>query len=142
MRVRTWMLAAAVATTVLGGCGSNSCPTEPAAVDKTANPVCTGGAAQPVSVQLELCADCSKTSGSCQVDLSQVSPGGGGSIHLDTTWEACADNSSCATRQCSGVMCTFTVPAGTYTVYANDVNGLTQFPLDLSGAGPTCGTWI
>lgn len=138
-RAAKTMAVALAAAGLLAGCGATTCPTEAAAVNTSAAPQCAAPAPQTVSVTVQLCDYCSLTSPTCDVDLSALATN---EIHLDTMWEACPDNSSCATSRCEAVTCTFSVAPGTYTVYANTTASLASFTLNTSSGGASCTSFI
>jgi hypothetical protein len=134
MRTRTPLFAAVAAAALAAGCGKDTCPT---AAANAKSHSCSAPAAQQVAVQLQLCETCAHTAPTCTPDLHAVSSG---SIFLDTRWEICSDNSSCAAQACSNVTCQFSVPDGSYTVGLLDQAGNpTSFTLTVSGGAPTCG---
>jgi hypothetical protein len=97
---------------------------------------CSQPAAQQVSVRLNLCETCAHTSPTCTPDLHAA---GSGAIFLDTRWEICADDSSCASPACSFVTCQFSVPDGTYTVgVLNQAGNPTSFTLSMASGAPSC----
>ncbi len=136
MRAGTAGVAVLVAAALgAAGCGSNSsCPTAAAYAKSGTSPSCSGGP-QQVSITLSMCEACSHTSPTCTPDLQAVAQD---SIFLDTRWEVCADNSSCAAQSCAQATCSFAVPAGTYTVQAPSASGTSPFTLTVGATSASC----
>ena len=131
-------VAGVVAAVLAIACGGNeSCPTAAAYPNTAANPVCSGPP-QQVQITINLCEACSHTSPTCTADLSSV---GTSQIFLDTRWEVCTDNSSCAMNLCSSATCQFSVAAGSYTVHALSPSGTSTFDLTVAPAS-SCSGWI
>lgn len=137
MRTRMVLVAAAAAA-LFGACGKESCPTTAANAenqDMSAPGACTAPAPQQVDIKLNLCEACSHTSPTCTPDLSAL---GTKEIFLDTRWEICTDNSSCAAQACAYVTCQFSVPPDTYQVHVLSKTGTSaSFTLSTS-TGATC----
>jgi hypothetical protein len=126
--------AAAAAALVAAGCGKDSCPTAAAnAENQPMSGACSAPAPQQVAIRVNLCEACSHTDPTCSTQIS------GPDIFLDTKWEVCTDNSSCATNACATVTCSFSVPDGTYTVTTLDKTGTPKsFSLTTSPGTATC----
>ncbi len=137
MRTRSALAAAAAAALLAAGCGKDSCPTAAAYPQSGQSPSCTAPAAQQVAITLNMCEACSHTAPTCTPDLSNAGAGSG-DIFLDTRWEVCTDNSSCAAQACGSATCQFSVANGTYTVHALSASGTSTFTLNMSGGSPSC----
>jgi hypothetical protein len=134
MRTRS-ALAAIAAALLAAGCGKDACPTAAAYPQSGQTPACSAPAVQQVAVTLNMCEACSHTAPTCTPDLSSV---GTGEIFLDTRWEVCTDNSSCAAQACGSATCQFSVANGTYTVHALSQSGTSTFTLTMTGGSPSC----
>ncbi len=134
MRTRS-VLVSMGAALLAAGCGKESCPTAAAYPQTGQTPACSEPAVQQVSITLQMCEACSHTSPTCTPDLSSV---GTNEIFLDTRWEVCTDNSSCAAQACGTATCTFSVGNGTYTVHALTQSGTSTFTLNMSNGAPSC----
>jgi len=136
---RTLALAALAALPLgLAGCADGPCPTDTAFVKTGQAPACSG-TPQQVSVQLQLCEDCSRTNPSCAPDLSAAASG---QIFLNTLWDRCEEDAGCTLGQaCSMVTCSFAVPAGTYDVTVlTGPSSTPGFTLDVGGAASCTGS--
>lgn len=135
MKLRDTLVAAALAT-LAAACGKDSCPTTAAYPKSGQTPGCTGAPAQ-VQIGIQMCEACSHTSPSCSADLSAL---GSHQIFLDTRWEVCTDQSSCASQACSAATCQFSVPAGGYTVQTLSPTGTgtSTFQLNVTSSSAAC----
>jgi hypothetical protein len=121
--MRASIAIAAAGTALLAACGgsNNSCPSTSAnAENQNMASQCSAPAPQQVAIQLNLCEACSHTDPACVPDLHALSTK---DIFLDTRWDVCTDNSSCATRACAIVTCGFSVPADVYQVHVIGKDG-------------------
>jgi hypothetical protein len=117
------------------GCGE-SCPTGTADVENMPSS-CNLAADQTVTMFVNLCPHCNETSPQCEVDTGSAATG---EIFLNTFWELCEENQDCPAGGCDvgGVACTFSVPAGEYTVISP--NGPSSTITVAPGGSPACGT--
>jgi hypothetical protein len=118
------------------GCGE-SCPTGTADVENMPSS-CSLAANQTVTMFVNLCPHCNETSPQCEVDTDSAATTR--EIFLNTFWELCEENQDCPAGGCDvgGVACTFSVPAGEYTVIS--ANGPSSV-INVAPAGSTtCGT--
>ena len=119
------------------GCGDeDSCPTEAAAVEpgQAMAGKCAAPAPQQVRITLDVCEQCSRTAPTCDPQIFVAD----GRIFLNTSWEICEENRSCSGEACGQVVCSFSVPDGTYTVETLAPSGTSVFDLDVSGASASC----
>jgi major membrane immunogen (membrane-anchored lipoprotein) len=138
MRRGTGLAVAAAAAALVAACGGkDSCPTAAAnAENQNMASACSSPAPQQVAIRLNLCEACSHTDPTCSPDLHAA---GTGDIFLDTKWEVCTDNSSCAVNACATVTCSFSVPNGTYQVHTIDKTGTpASFMLTATSGSATC----
>ena len=138
MRNRTGLAVAIAAAALVAACGGkDSCPTAAAnAENQNMASACSAPAPQQVAINLNLCEACSHTDPTCTPDLHAA---GTGDIFLDTKWEVCTDNSSCAVKACATVTCQFTVPSGTYQVTTLSKSGNpASFSLVTTASTATC----
>ncbi|HEY6005825.1 MAG TPA: hypothetical protein VIV57_23290 [Anaeromyxobacter sp.] len=138
MTNRTGFAALAVAAAFAAACGGkDSCPTAAAnAENQNMASACSAPAPQQVAIKLNLCEACSHTDPTCTPDLHAL---GTNDIFLDTKWEVCTDNSSCAVNACATVTCQFSVPNGTYQVTTLGKSGsAASFTLDTTSGSPVC----
>ncbi len=127
MRKRFVLVPAAVLGAVLSGCGGDTCSSKPADVSGFGS--CAGNQLapnSPVTIAVRLCATCSDTGPNCNTEIV------GGQIQVDTTFQECQGNASCAPTPpaCSSVNCTVQTPSGgTFTIVGQSggstVNGPT-----------------
>jgi disulfide bond formation protein DsbB len=134
MRTRTALFAVVVGAALAAACGKDSCPTAAAYPKTGQTPACTG-TTQQVSISLQMCEACSHTAPTCSPDLHSLATN---DIFLDTRWEVCSDNSSCAAQACGSATCSFAVPAGSYNVQALTTSGTTSFQLTVSPSAASC----
>ncbi len=127
MTTRALGAVAAAAVAALAACGSDTCPTAAAYPQAGQTPVCSEPAAQQISISLNMCEACSHTSPTCTEQQSDAT-----TIFLDTRWQVCTDNSSCAAQACGTATCQFSVPNGTYTVHVLSASGTSTFMLDVA----------
>jgi hypothetical protein len=135
MRARIGLAAAAAA--LLAACGGkDSCPTASAnAENQNMASACSAPAPQQVQIRLNLCEACSHTDPTCTPDLHAVSTK---DIFLDTRWDVCTDNSSCAAQACASVTCAFSVAPDVYQVHVIGKQGTAAaFQLDTT-SGAVC----
>ncbi len=120
-------IAAAVGAALVAACGggTNSCPTTSAnAENQNMANQCSAPAPQQVAIQVNLCQACSHTDPTCTPDLHALSASPPSKdIFLDTRWDVCTDNSSCAAQACAIVTCQFSVPPDTYQVHVIGKDG-------------------
>jgi hypothetical protein len=136
------ILAAVVVLAVsLGGCGSDSCPSESPRVDAVAN--CSAAANSTVSYPLQLCPTCNQSLTGCTVDMSGADTSGG-TIFLNPVVEACDSSAACGAPSClSNPTCTVKVPNAldgtTYTVEVHDpASGPRTGTLTVATGAPSC----